>query len=116
VTRYLHALACLYALTACGLIRCAYVSSINGSTLHTAFFAGAAVLLATAIAHHSYQRDELRHARRVADSLRRPPATRATAEDDTVAIALAEACCERWWTSAGAEHEPTTCTRKDSTA
>jgi hypothetical protein len=97
VTRYLHALACLYALTACGLIRCAYVSSIHGDALHTAFFAGAAVLLATAIAHHSYQRDELRHARRLADSLRRPTAARpASMEDGVIAVALAAACCERW--------------------
>jgi hypothetical protein len=29
----------------------------------------------------------------------------ATAADDAVANALAAACCERWWTSAGAEHD-----------
>jgi hypothetical protein len=114
VTRYLHALACLYALTACGLIRCAYVSSIHGNALHTAFFAGAAVLLATAIAHHAYQRDELCDTRVRLERATRPHATH-SAEDGAVAVALAAACCERWWTSAGAEHEPTTCTRKDST-
>jgi hypothetical protein len=34
----------------------------------------------------------------------------------TVASALAAACCEAWWATAGAEHDPATCTRKDSTA
>lgn len=32
---------------------------------------------------------------------------RITAHDDTVAIALNDACCERWWTSCGTHHEPT---------
>ncbi|MFC8124680.1 hypothetical protein [Streptomyces sp. NPDC057302] len=31
-------------------------------------------------------------------------------------VALAAACCERWWTSAGAEHDTEHCTRKDQTA
>ncbi|MCI3240259.1 hypothetical protein [Streptomyces spinosisporus] len=42
-----------------------------------------------------------------------PPLTDVTA--DVVAVALAAACCERWWTSAGAEHDPNHCTRKDQT-
>lgn len=39
----------------------------------------------------------------------RPPAT---AQDTAVHQLLADACCERWWTSAGAEHETDHCTRK----
>ncbi|MGW0347588.1 hypothetical protein ACWDX8_13400 [Streptomyces anthocyanicus] len=27
-----------------------------------------------------------------------------------------DGCCERWWTSAGAEHDTTHCTRKDQAA
>jgi hypothetical protein len=27
-----------------------------------------------------------------------------------------DGCCERWWTSAGAEHDTTLCTRKDQAA
>ena len=115
MNHFTHALACLYGLTAVALLRCAMVSHQHGAPVHTAFFAGAAILLATAIVHHAYQRDELRHARRVAASLARHPATRATAEDDTVAIALAAACCDTWWATAGADHDPRTCTRKDQT-
>lgn len=34
--------------------------------------------------------------------------TRATAaHDDTVTTALNDACCERWWTSCGFQHDPT---------
>ncbi|MFZ3558141.1 hypothetical protein [Streptomyces sp. BH055] len=29
----------------------------------------------------------------------------ATAEQDEAALALDDACCEVWWTSAGAEHD-----------
>lgn len=36
-------------------------------------------------------------------------------EDGVIRVALAAACCERWWTSAGAEHD-CQCTRKDQTA
>lgn len=36
----------------------------------------------------------------------------ATAADDAVALDLAEACCERWWTSAGTEHDTVRCTRE----
>ncbi|MFJ8144662.1 hypothetical protein ACIQ6R_06255 [Streptomyces sp. NPDC096048] len=50
-----------------------------------------------------------------AERAARPPAQHIGLEDGVVAVALAAACCERWWTSAGAEHEPTTCTRKDQT-
>ncbi|MER8219722.1 hypothetical protein ABTZ58_03810 [Streptomyces sp. NPDC094143] len=50
-----------------------------------------------------------------AERAARPPHQRPGLEDGVVAVALAGACCERWWTSAGTEHEPTTCTRKDQT-
>lgn len=36
-------------------------------------------------------------------------------EDGVIRVALAAACCETWWTSAGAEHDHQ-CTRKDQTA
>jgi hypothetical protein len=116
VTRHFtNALAGLYALVAVVLLRCAMVSHTNGSWPYTLFFAGAAVLFATAIAHHAYLRDELRATQVQLERATRPPRQRTSLEDGVVAVALAAACCERWWTSAGAEHEPTTCTRKDQT-
>ncbi|MFF7313367.1 hypothetical protein [Streptomyces sp. NPDC008137] len=116
MTRHLtHALAVLYGLTAVVLLRCAMVSHRNDSWPYTLFFTGAAVLLVTAIAHHAYHRDELRAAHVRLERAARPPNQRPGLEDGVIAVALAAACCERWWTSAGAEHEPATCTRKDQT-
>lgn len=48
------------------------------------------------------------------DSANRPPLPRRTpGADGVVAVAMAAACCEVWWATAGAEHDPATCTRKD---
>jgi hypothetical protein len=114
--RLTHALASLYAVVGLGLAHCSVVSWHHGSLPYTAFFAGASILCVTAVAHHSYQRDEIRHAHAEIDALKRAPAPAdaSDASDGVVAVALAAACCERWWTSAGAEHEPTTCTRRGS--
>jgi hypothetical protein len=112
--RVTHMLAVLYTLTAVVLLRCAYASQENGSTLYACFFAGAAVLYAAALAHHAYHRDELRFALERAG---RPPLPRrASAADGIVAVAMAGWCCDAWAATAGAEHAPATCTRKDSTA
>ena len=121
MTRHLtHALAGLYAVTAFVLLRCAMVSHTNGSWPYALFFAGAAVLLAVAIGHHAYHRDELRAARAQLEAASRPADPQPTAHADEIALgweALAEACCLRWW-EAGEhrdEHDPATCTRKDQT-
>ncbi|MER7738862.1 hypothetical protein ABTX34_11145 [Streptomyces sp. NPDC096538] len=43
----------------------------------------------------------------------RPPDRQPTGiEEGVVRVALAAACCEMWWTSAGLEHDRQ-CTRKD---
>lgn len=115
MNRLTHVLACLYALTAIGLLYCATISHRNGANAWAAFLYGAACLLAVAVIHHAYHRDELRFALRQLERASRPPDPPAPAEDGVVAVALAAACCERWWTSAGAEHDPEHCTRKDQT-
>ncbi|MFC9847765.1 hypothetical protein ACFWFF_01445 [Streptomyces sp. NPDC060223] len=111
--RLTHTLACLYALVACGLVRCAMVSAENGAPHYTAFFAAGAILLSTAIAHHAYHRDELRAALVRLERASRPPATPAT--DMVVAVAMAGWCCDAWAATAGRDHDPTQCTRKDQT-
>ncbi|PNG17597.1 hypothetical protein [Streptomyces cahuitamycinicus] len=116
MTRQLtNALAGLYALLTVCMLRCALISYEHGSLPYTAFFSGVAVALATAIAHHAYLRDELRAAHVQLERAARPPRQRTSLEDGVVRVALAAACCERWWTSAGAEHDPDHCTRKDTT-
>ena len=116
MTRHLtHGLAVLYAFVALGLAHCAVVSWEHHSLPYAAFFAGASLLLVIAVAHHSYQRDEIRAAHAEIDALKRVSTSSADFSDGVVAVALAAACCERWWTSVGAEHEPT-CTRKEQSA
>jgi hypothetical protein len=86
------------------------------STEAAAYTTLAIVLAVPAIWCHGYwtrgrgadHREALR-----AERAARPPHQRPGLEDGVVAVALAGACCERWWTSLGTEHEPTTCTRKD---
>ncbi|WP_216881590.1 MULTISPECIES: hypothetical protein [unclassified Streptomyces] len=113
--RLLHALATLYALVAVGLTHTAVVSWQHGSWPHAAFFTGAALLLATAVVHHSYQRDELRDAhRRLARATRPDPPQPAI--DAVVAVAMAGWCCDTWAATAGTDHDPATCTRKGHTA
>ncbi|NUR64384.1 MAG: hypothetical protein HOQ47_01375 [Streptomyces sp.] len=109
--RATYALACLYAILAVGLLRCAMVSYQAHSPGYTAFFAAAAIGAALAIVHTSWLMDEYRAALVAVDRGSLPGQLK-TRQDITVERELAAACCEQWWTSAGAEH---TCTRKDQT-
>ncbi|NEE12013.1 hypothetical protein G3M58_36845 [Streptomyces sp. SID7499] len=119
MTRHLtHALAGLYALAAVVLLRCAMVSHSHGSWPYTLFFAGAAVLFAVAIGHHAYHRDELRAALLRLERAARPPGPHPAAVQDEITLAwhaLGEACCLRQWETAGREHDPDRCARKDQT-
>ncbi|WP_151480646.1 hypothetical protein [Streptomyces albicerus] len=112
--RFTHALAALYALIACVLLRCAVVSYQHEALHYAAFFAAAAVAFATAIAHHSYLRDELRFAHAQLDAATRPRAA-TPVEDGVQAVFAAGWCCDGWAATAGAEHDPEHCTRKDQT-
>ncbi|MEU6649480.1 hypothetical protein ABZ904_08535 [Streptomyces sp. NPDC046900] len=113
--RLTHALACLYALAAVGLIRCAMDSADNGATLWAAFYAAAAVVVSAAIVEHAYHRDELHTARVALERAARPPGLRPITHE-VIDAALTAACCERWWTSAGTEHDTDHCARKDTSA
>jgi len=116
VTRRLsHFLATLYALLAFGLFRCAIVSQQHDRWDYTAFFTACSLGFALAVLHHSLQRDELRAAHARLDAATRPAQDFATQQDDAVRLALASWCCDPAVITAGAEHDPEHCTRKDST-
>lgn len=52
-----------------------------------------------------------------ADRTDRPPLPRRIpGAEIAVADAMAAACCETWWATAGAEHDPATCSKEGSTA
>jgi hypothetical protein len=115
VTRHLTTtLTALYATAALFLLHCATTSWHHGSWPYTCLFTAAAILLTTAITHQAWQRDELRAAHARAERLARPTDP-TPAIEDAVRLELALACCERWWTSCGAEHDTAHCTRKDQT-
>lgn len=114
--RLTHALAAGYTGAAAWLGYCAHASWQHGSLPWVFGYAAIAVLLLTAVAHHAWQRDELRFLAARLERATRPADTRPDTEDGVVRIALAAACCERWWTSAGTNHDPDTCTRKDQPA
>jgi hypothetical protein len=109
-----HTLSVLYALLAVGLFRCALVSSQGDAWGYTAFFAAASIGAAVAIVHVSWLHDEYRDV--LAELDRRRPPIRIVSLEDEKAARLRADCCELWWSTAGEQHDPATCTRKDTTA
>lgn len=114
MNRLTYALCGLYTAHLFLLSYFATTSARNGAPWQTAALVAVSVLLGVAAAREYISADEKRAAAARAERAARPPDPR-PAIDGVVAVALAAACCERWWTSAGAEHEPATCTRKDQT-
>jgi hypothetical protein len=109
-----HALWVLYGGLALGLLAAALTASQHGQPVGTAFFAAAAIGAALPIVHTSWLLDEYRHLLARYDADNRALA-RINADDDAVRIAVAAAsCCDSWWATAGTEHDPEHCTRKDT--
>lgn len=114
--RFTHALATLYAAVAIALCHAAIVAAHRQPWPYTGLLGGAACCLAVAVIHHSLQRDEIRHLLHQLDASERTlAAERATREDEdgVIAVALAAWCCDTWAATAGADHDPDHCTRKD---
>lgn len=102
------------------LVYCAVISHEHGSTAYTVILGTLAVLFALALAHTSYLADELHASLRRLEAASRPaplfsPRQDARTVADAVALTAAAGCCETWWATAGAEHDPDHCTRKDQT-
>lgn len=111
--RITYTLGTLYAILAIGLFRCALISYQARSVGYTCFFAAASIGAALAIVHVSWLRDEYRALLVQLDRTRHPIRI-TTVQDEQVAELRAD-CCELWWATAGADHDPATCTRKDQT-
>ncbi|MFE7273015.1 hypothetical protein [Streptomyces sp. NPDC057623] len=114
MNRLAHTLCGLYASSLFPLGYFATTSARNDARWQTATLVALSLLLVVAAVREYLAADEKRAAMAQAERAARPPDPR-PAIDGIVAIALAAACCERWWTSAGTDHDPTTCTRKDQT-
>ncbi|MFF8879624.1 hypothetical protein [Streptomyces flaveolus] len=87
----------------------------TGSTWYAAGLFIVSLLLLVALAREYIHADERRAAAR-AEAARVQRAVRMRAWQDRAREDLQHDCCERFWTSAGAEHDSTHCTRKDQAA
>jgi hypothetical protein len=111
MSRLSHALWYLYLLAVLFLARCSINSVRSGDLWYAAGLTAAAALVGIALIRECLAEDE----RHVADRTGRPALPRRIPGAElTVAAALAAACCETWWASAGADHDPATCTRRNA--
>ncbi|WP_037686971.1 hypothetical protein [Streptomyces aureocirculatus] len=104
MSRALHA---AYGALLSWLGYCTFQTVRTGDHAAAATFAAAAVFTVIATLREGQLEDALRreavHAERNARTARPPLDTTECA----AALALAGACCERWWTSCGTNHDPT---------
>jgi hypothetical protein len=110
MTHHARLLPALYAACALVLAWCSASAYQHGRPGYALLLAALAVTDLVAAGHCWHQRDELRSALIRAERAARPFTT---AQDQAVADLMSTDCCERWWTSAGAEHDTDHCTRKD---
>ncbi|MGD1219980.1 hypothetical protein AB9Q10_16305 [Streptomyces krungchingensis] len=114
MNRITHALGVLYGAASIALVYCAVISHRAGSAPYTVLLACCAVLFGLAVVHHTYHHDELRAALKQLETLSRPRDQR-PAIDGVIAVAMAGWCCDTAVLTAGANHDPDRCTRKDQT-
>lgn len=109
--RATHALWVLYTALAVGLLAAALISYQHHHWPGVVFFSAAAIGSAMAIVHSSWLLDEHHNVLVDLDRATRPIKT----EQDRKVAALLAPCCEVWWATAGTDHDPDHCTRKDQT-
>jgi membrane protein implicated in regulation of membrane protease activity len=114
VTPSARALWWHYLLGSLFTAHCGITSARNGALWYAAGLFAVSLLLLVALAREYIADDERRAAATRAERAARLRQPR-PAIDGVVAVALAGACCEAWWTSAGAGHEAT-CTNQRRTA
>ncbi|MEU6496422.1 hypothetical protein ABZ890_39600 [Streptomyces sp. NPDC046984] len=101
-------------ITATAAMICAAV--IHRSDPWVIAYAAVSVICALAVVQAVHMRDELRAALVRLERATRPPGP-APVVNRAALHKLAEQvgvdCCDRWWSTAGAEHDPQHCTKKD---
>jgi hypothetical protein len=113
--RISQALYVAYGAQFCWLAVCAVYAAYHHAPWACGAFALGSALVVVAFMREGSLEDALRREAVRAEEEARPAPAAQDLSDDVITVALAAACCERWWTSAGAEHDPTHCTRKDQT-
>lgn len=108
------ALVVLEAAASVVLVYCAVVSHQNGSEPYTLVLGSLAVLFALSLTHTSYLEERLRAALVSLERATRPAEANTPFTDALVARAMAGWCCDTAVLTGGTDHDPETCTRKDS--
>lgn len=108
-----RALCLLYVLGSGLALHASIASSQRSAFGYAIGFAGVDLLLLAAAAREYLTADERRAAAARAERAVRPRAY--DSAEGVVRVALAGGCCERWWTSAGTEHDAG-CSRTKRTA
>ncbi|SDL14075.1 hypothetical protein [Streptomyces indicus] len=97
-------LCILYVLGGALAAHAASVSAVQGAVGYAGGFGAVALLMVVASLREYLAGDERRVAALRAEARARPRVPDYDAIDGAARVALAAACCEMWWTSAGTEH------------
>ncbi|MFF7452140.1 MULTISPECIES: hypothetical protein [unclassified Streptomyces] len=89
----------------CWLAYCAVQSARNNAPWHCAVFVTASLITIVTFFREDRLDDALRREAARAELAARPAIGNNETAEAVVNVALAGACCETWWTSAGAEHD-----------
>ncbi|MFF4835891.1 hypothetical protein [Streptomyces sp. NPDC001315] len=98
-------LCALYLATSAGLAWAAALEFRYGSAWAGCLFAAASLVPVIAVLRESVLCDHRRAVARLRRLNAAPPAHVGTALDVAVRTQLDAACCERWWTSLGTDHD-----------
>jgi hypothetical protein len=121
MSRFARVVCMIYGATALFLAYATVEQALNGEVWAVAALAACSLVPLIGLMREVEHSDAVANARALVeracaavDSADRPPLPRRTpGADGIVAVAMAAACCEVWWSTAGAQHDPATCTRKD---
>ena len=105
--RLSNLLCCAYIGLLVWLAYCAVQSARNHAWWAAAVFVVGTMLAMVAFFREDQLDDVLRRGAVRAEREARPAPTDEEMADGVVAVALAAECCDRWWTSAGTDHDPT---------
>ena len=121
MTRFARVVCMIYGAAALFLAYATVEQALHGEVWAVAALAACSLVPLIGLMREVEHADEMaaaralvEHANAVLDRADRPPLPRRTpGAEGVVAVAMAAACCEVWWATAGADHDPATCTRKD---
>lgn len=107
MTRHGRALCSIHGALGIWLAYCAVQSGRNGVAWAVILFAAASLVPVISVIRETELAEEQRLVALMAEGEARTDATPYDTAKGVARVALAGACCERWWTSLEAEHDDT---------